>query len=89
MAAWIESNKLANITHNGSKTRTRYHHGLIAQEVQQVLIDNAIDCAAFQDHKLAGGDDVLTIGYGELIAPMIKAIQELKAEFDAYKLTHP
>jgi len=38
---------------------------------------------------LEGGDDVLTIGYGELIAPMIKAIQELKADFDAYKLTHP
>jgi len=86
MAAWLESNKLANITHNGSKTRTRYHHGLIAQEVKQVLIDNAIDCAAFQDHTLEGGDDVLTIGYGELIAPMIKAIQELKVktELGAY-----
>jgi hypothetical protein len=24
-----------------------------------------------------GGDDVLSIGYGELIAPLIKAIQEL------------
>ena len=32
-----------------------------------------------QDHKINGGDDVLSIGYTELIAPLIKAIQELTA----------
>lgn len=33
----------------------------------------------FQDHLLSGGDDVLSIGYDELIGPLIKAIQELSA----------
>jgi hypothetical protein len=33
-AAWEEANKLANITRNGTHTRTRYHQGLIAQEVK-------------------------------------------------------
>jgi hypothetical protein len=37
-----------------------------------------VDFGGFQNHSLKGGDDVLSIGYVELIAPMIKAIQELK-----------
>jgi hypothetical protein len=36
-----------------------------------------IDFGGFQDHKISGGDDVLSIGYEELIAPIIKSIQEL------------
>jgi hypothetical protein len=75
---WLEESQLANITHDGSKKRSRYHHGLIAQEVKAVLDQQGIDFGGFQDHSLKGGDDVLSIGYVELIAPMIKAIQELK-----------
>jgi hypothetical protein len=75
--------KLSNITHDGSKKRNRYHHGLIAQEVKEVLDKNGIDFGGFQDHKISGGDDVLSIGYGELIAPMIKAIQQLSAKVDS------
>ena len=48
-----------------------------------------MDFGGYQDHSIKGGDAVLTIGYEELVAPLIKAIQELKAEFDAYKATHP
>ena len=77
--------KLENITHDGSKKRSRYHHGLIAQEVKAVLDAKKIDFGGFQDHKIAGGDDVLSIGYDELIAPMIKAIQELSAEVTLLK----
>jgi trimeric autotransporter adhesin len=77
---WLEDVKLANITHDGSKKRNRYHHGLIAQEVKAVLDEKGIDFGGFQDHKIAGGDDVLSIGYDELIGPMIKAIQELSAK---------
>jgi hypothetical protein len=84
-AKWLEDVKLANITHDGSKTRNRFHHGLIAQEVKAVLDAKGIDFGGFQDHKIAGGDDVLSIGYGELIAPMIKAIQELSAEVASLK----
>jgi hypothetical protein len=74
--------KLSNITHDGSKKRNRYHHGLIAQEVKGVLDRNGIDFGGFQDHKVSGGDDVLSIGYNELIAPMIKAIQQLSSKVD-------
>lgn len=82
---WLEDVKLANITHDGSKKRNRFHHGLIAQEVKAVLDAKGIDFGGFQDHSIKGGDDVLSIGYEELIAPMLKAIQELSAEVAALK----
>jgi hypothetical protein len=62
---------------DGSKKRNRFHHGLIAQEVKQVMTDLNIDFGGYQDHSYKGGFDRLTIGYEELIAPMIKAIQQL------------
>jgi len=82
MDKWLESVKLDNITHDGTHTRTRYHHGLIAQEVQDVIEASGVDFGGFQDHSLSGGQDVLSIGYDELIAPMIKAIQELTARIN-------
>ncbi len=88
-AAWQEADKLANITHDGTHKRNRYHQGLIAQEVKQTMDAMGVDFGGYQDHTIKGGDAVLSIGYEELIAPLIKAIQELKAEFDEYKRTHP
>jgi hypothetical protein len=82
LAEWLEASKLDNITHDGTHTRTRYHHGLIAQEVQEVIDASGVDFGGFQDHKVNGGGDVLSIGYTELIAPMIKAIQELTARIN-------
>lgn len=67
-----------SVTRDGSKKRARVHQGLIAQEVLGVMQDQSVDWAGYQDHSVNGGDDVLTIGYEELIAPMIKAIKELK-----------
>ncbi len=64
---------------DGSKKRTRKHHGLIAQEVKEVMIAQGVDFAGYQDHTINGGADALTLGYEELIAPMIKTIQELAA----------
>ena len=89
LAAWQEANKLANLTHDGTYARSRFHQGLIAQEVKQTMDAMGIDFGGYQDHTVKGGDDVQSIGYNELIAPLIKAIQELKTEFDAYKATHP
>jgi hypothetical protein len=82
-------NNINNLVHDGTHKRTRYHHGLIAQEVKQVLDAKGIDFGGYQDHSIKGGKDVLSIGYDELVAPLIKAIQELKQEFDAYKASHP
>lgn len=65
------------IPKDGSKARSRYHHGLLAQEVRDVMERLGVDFGGFQDHSINGGCDVLSIGYTELIAPLIKAVQEL------------
>lgn len=67
---------------DGSKTRKRFHHGLIAQEVEQVCEDMGIDFGGLQHHEKAGGKDVYSLGYEELIAPLIKAVQELTQRVD-------
>lgn len=74
MAKWLEDSKLGNIQRDGSKKRTRFHHGLIAQEVKATIDELGVDFGGYQDHKIAGGDDVLSIGYDELVAPLIKAV---------------
>jgi hypothetical protein len=82
MDEWLESSKFSNLVHDGSKKRARYHHGLIAQEVQDVIETSGVDFGGFQDHTVNGGDEVMTISYMELITPMIKAIQELTARIN-------
>lgn len=61
----------------GSLKRRRYHHGFLAQEIETLIAASGIDFGGFQDHGLAGGDDVKTIGYAELFAPIVRAVQEL------------
>ena len=72
--------ELKTLPKNGSKKRNRYHHGLIAQEVESVLQESGIDFGGFQHHSVGGGEDIYTIGYSELFGPLIKAVQELAAE---------
>jgi hypothetical protein len=62
---------------DGSKKRSRHHHGLIAQELKAVLESESLDFGGLQDHKVKGGLDRLTIGYEEFIGPLIKSVQEL------------
>lgn len=85
MSTWLERNRTTNLTHDGSNKRNRFHHGLIAQEVKAVIEETGVDFGGFQDHSIGGGEDVLSIGYEELITPMIKAIQELKKEIELLK----
>jgi hypothetical protein len=61
-----------------SRKRTRYHHGLIAQEVPETF-------GGVQHHSIKGGEDVYTLGYDEFIGPLIKAVQELAAENELLK----
>ena len=42
-----------------------------------------IDFAGYQDHKINGGDDVLSLGYTEFIAPIVKAMQEQQEMIEA------
>ena len=74
-----DGDEVRHLQKDGSKTRTRFHHGLIAQEVQALIEATGVDFGGFQDHKVSGGCDVMTIGYDELIAPLIKAVQQLSA----------
>lgn len=78
--------KLVKVKKDGSCKRGRYHHGVIAQEVAAVLKETGLDFGGYQDHNYSGnGEDVLSIGYTEFIAPLIRAVQELAAEVAALK----
>jgi hypothetical protein len=70
---------------DGTKARTRFHSGLIAQEVQSVIQAQNVDFGGLQDHSLTGGGDIMTLGYDEFIAPLIKSIQQLANEVDLLK----
>ena len=65
---------------DGSKRRNRWHAGLLAQDLKQTLDQMSMDFGVYQDHSVNGGGDKLTIGYEELIAPLIKAVQELSVK---------
>ena len=80
-----EQTILTPLLKDGSKKRNRYHHGLIAQEVKENLDTMGIDFGGYQDHSKNGGSDVLSIGYDELIAPLIKAVQELSLKINELK----
>lgn len=62
----------------------RTHFGLIAQEVKAALPDG-LDFAGWCLADKDDADSTQSLGYTQLIAPMIKAIQELKAEIEALK----
>lgn len=74
---WRETNDLATIQRDGSRKRTRMHHGLLTTEVKAAMDRLGVDFGGFQDHAHNGGRDVQTLGYDELIAPLIKAVQEI------------
>ena len=80
-----ETHEITSAPKDGSRKRVRFHHGLIAQEVKEAADAQGVDFAGYQDAKITGGDDRLSLGYTELIAPLIKAVQELSAENEALK----
>ena len=66
----------------------RHHQGLIAQEVAETLEKHGVDKNEFGGldiQKTDKYDDFHGMSYEQLVAPMIKAIQELKAEIDILK----
>ena len=80
-----ETSEVTILEKDGSKKRSRLHQGVIAQQVKEVIDELGVDFGGYQDHSLNGGCDVKSIGYQEFIPPLIKAIQELKAEIEILK----
>ena len=71
---------------DGSKARQRYHYGLIADELKSTMDELGVDFGGYQDHGINGGGMcVKSVGYTELISPLIKAVQELSAQVDELK----
>ena len=70
---------------DGSKARQRYHYGLIADELKSTMDELGVDFGGYQDHGINGGMCVKSVGYTELISPLIKAVQELSAQVDDLK----
>ena len=61
-------------------------YGFIAQEVKQALDDvGATDFAGW--HEMTNG--VQGVSYEMFVMPLVKAIQELNADFQSYKNSHP
>jgi len=58
------------------------HLGFIAQEVKEVIPPAYVELGD-ENNKFIGLD------YQPIVSALVKAIQELKAEFDAYKAAHP
>ncbi|MEM5028867.1 tail fiber domain-containing protein [Priestia sp. WB3] len=77
-----EENNAIVYEKDGSKKKNRYHHGVIAQDIQGIIQQTGIDFGGFQHHQVNGGEDVMSIGYTEFIAPLIKAVQELSSKVD-------
>ena len=77
-------NKLKPISYKWNKDDGKTHYGLIAQDLEETLTSLGKTIADF------GGiykedDSPMGLGYSELIAPLIKAVQELSTEVAALK----
>lgn len=83
VAVIAESNLLDNVTTDGTKQRSRFHHGFIAQDIREIIQETGVDFGGYQNHKQNGGQDVLSLGYAELIAPLVKAVQEQQVMIEA------
>ena len=65
---------------DGSKMRNRFHHGFIAQEVAATNGQFGVDFGGYQNHAYHGGCDIMSIGYDEFIAPLVRSVQQLQAQ---------
>ena len=75
-------NKLKPVSFKWNKDDGKIHYGLIAQDVEETLLDI---CKTVSDFGAVNKEDdsPMGLGYSELISPLIKAVQELTAKNDA------
>ena len=67
------------------KVYKRLHHGFINQDIEDLLKDLNIDTNDFSGFVKDKSTDVRALRYESFIAPLVKAIQELKKEIDELK----
>ena len=77
-------NKLKPVSYKWNEDDGKTHYGLIAQEVEETLIDIGKTVSDFGAVSKED-DSPMGLGYSELISPLIKAVQELSAEVAALK----
>ena len=78
-------NKLTPVSFK-RKGKTRTHYGLVAQDLETVITDlgkTTTQFAPLIKNTLEDGTERYGLRYGELISPLIKAIQELSAKVTA------
>ena len=73
--------QLRSVTYKGNTDGDTIFGGLIAEEVHAAGLNE------FVQYAEDGSPD--SLAYGNMVSLTFKAIQELKAEFDAYKTSHP
>ena len=101
-ASWLlQLNPVAfnrRVKENGVYTEETYselEYGLIAEEAETVNAELCFydDVKVEQPEGYEGEDqfnkELRGVHYNKLIVPLLKIVQELKAEFDAYKASHP
>ena len=77
-------NKLKPVSYKWNEDDGKTHYGLIAQEVEETLIDIGKTVSDFGAVSKED-DSPMGLSYSELISPLIKAVQELSAENTALK----
>jgi len=79
-------NKLSPVSYKWNDTNlgNKTHYGLIAQDLEEVIISEGKTLDDFGGIEKPESDP-MSLGYKELISPLIKAIQELSAEVEALK----
>ena len=77
------------VNYNLKEGQTQKQLGVIAQELETVFPSMIEETP---DRDVEGNDlgtTTKSVKYSVFVPMLIKAVQELKAEFDAYKATHP
>ena len=75
-------NKLKPVSYKWNEDDGKTHYGLIAQEVEETVIDIGKTVSDFGAIDKPDGDP-MGLSYNEFISPLIKAVQELTAKNDA------
>ncbi|MGS5040262.1 tail fiber domain-containing protein [Staphylococcus saprophyticus] len=75
---FVNNLKPVDYKYNNSNS-DRYHHGFIAQDLE-ALADKGYNFGGVDNPKYTGGEDVYSVGYTEIIAPLVKSVQELSEE---------